>query len=299
VAVNAETLLKRVRKMLDDEPWEDFLTAQYTAGAGSVTVNQPTQWAEGDRMEFDDGGGNIGRVKATPTVNPVTIKVGHNDTTDATSVNGTALLKNPEFEHDEILHAIQRVIDSLWPFVWVKDTENITTAVGVYIYPIVSTTFKELIAATQDITPTAQPTHFQVIRYGKDPGYPVAVLRDLPTTISASKMALWFQSFRTIPTTTIVVTYARTIASAVVGGSYVDLDDGLMADMVMYGACATLLESLEVQRNVDDVAQGDAQLAPGARLRSGSYFRTVFEDLRHKMELQLKHTEPKAAVWER
>jgi hypothetical protein len=299
MAVNAETLLKRVRKVLDDEPWEDVLTAQYTAAAGSVTANQPTQWAEGDRMEFDDGGGNIGRVKATPAGNPVTIKAGHNDTTDATSINGTVILKNPEFEHDEILHSIQRTIDGLWPYVWVKDTENLTAAVGVNIYPIVSTTFKELISVTQDITPAATPTHFQVLRYGKDPGYPVSVLRDLPTTISASKVALWFQSFRTTPTATIVVTYARTIASTVSGGNYVDLDDGLMADMVLYGACATLLEGLEIQRDVDDVAQGDVNLTAGSRLRTSNYYNAKFEDLRYKMELQLKKTEPKAVVWER
>lgn len=299
MAVNAETLLKRVRKMLDDEPWEDYLSAGYTAASGSVSVVQPTQWAEGDRMEVDDGSGNILRVKTTPSGNPISVKGGHNDTVDANASSGATVLRNPSFEHDEIAHSIQRTIDGLWPFVWVKDTLNLTAATGVHIYPVSSATFKELISVTQDITPAANPTQYAVIRYGKDPGYPVSVLRDLPASISATGLALWFQSFRTVPTTTIVVTYARTIASTPAAGNYADLDDGLMADMVMYGACATLLEATEIQRDVDDVSQGDVALTPGSRLRTGAYFRQRFEDLRWKMELQLKKTEPKAAVWER
>lgn len=298
MAISSELLLKRVRKQLDDEPWEDFLSSGYTAASGQVSVNQPTQWFEGDRMEIDDGSGNILRVKATPVSNPISVKAGHNDTTDANAANGAAVLKNPEFEHDEILQAIQRTIDSLWPYAWVKDTASIAPVAGVHIYALPAT-FKELISAVQDVTPAATPTQFKVIRYGVDPGYPVSILRDLPATVSASGLALWFQSFNTVPGNSILVSHARLISATPAAGNFADVDDGLMADMIVHGACAVLLASLEIQRNVDDVAQGDAALAPGSRLRAGAWYQQRFEQLRWEYKLYLDRQEPRAGVWSR
>lgn len=288
------TLIARVRKALQDEPWEDTLSSGYTAASGTASFTQPTQWAEGDRAEFADG--NILRVKATPSANPVSVKGGHNDTTDVNEASAAVALKNPEFEYGAIREAAQIVLDSLWPWAWTVATTNLTAAAGVQLYALPAA-FRELISATQDTTPAAAPTHLQAIAYGSDPGYPVSIRRHLPTGVAASGMALWFQQVRITPTTTILVTYAKQVESTITTGNYVELDDGLMAKMVVAGVCAELLEADEIVRIQDDVDQGDIGVPANARLRDGAYWQAKFERFRHRYNLYLIRQHPFASNW--
>src|SRR5205809_117142 len=87
--VDVSTLVKRCREMLEDEPWEDYISAAVTTSPASGTrettglsLAQYAQWAEGDVGEFNDGSGEQFRVDDTRNPisgNPVVNKRGHND----------------------------------------------------------------------------------------------------------------------------------------------------------------------------------------------------------------------------
>lgn len=298
MSITIETLVTRVRNELEDDPWVDYLSSSYAAASGSVSVAQPTMWAEGDRMEVDDGSGNILRVKTTPSSNPITIKAGFHNTTDANASSGAAVLKNPEFEHDEVLNAIKRVIDGLRPYIYVVRTSTINFAAGVKIYAVPSD-YRKFINLTQDVTPTAAPTKFAVVRYGVDKGYPVAEVRDVPTTVAASGVGLYLPVVVTTPTTTATLTYASDIASAPSSGNFVDITDGPLADLVCMGACERLLRATESHRDMDDVAQGDVGAPAGTRLRTASYYGAEFRQQRRDYELYQRSQEPVAGLWSR
>lgn len=289
------SLIKRVRRELDDEPWESYLTAAYTAGSGQISVADPTQLSEGDVLEFADG--TQLRVQSTPSANPVSVKGGHNDTTDTSQANGAVFVVNPEFAYHEIEEAISTAIAELWPWVWRVATTTITASQGRLYYPLPAD-FRELIAVTQDLTPAGgQP---RVLRYGsRGSGYPVGVARQLPTSVSASGIALVLPAVRTTPSDQIVVTYAALVRDQVTAGNYDDLEDGLLATAVIHGACAELLEIRETERLQDDVEQGDIGVPAGARMRDAVWYRERFSRMRERLALRLTQEYPIASRWER
>ena len=297
MSITAATLVARIRAKLGDEPWEDTLSGAYTAASGTASFTNATQLAEGDRAEVDDGGGNILRIKATPSGNPVSVKGGHNGTTDTNASNGAVILKNPEFEYNQISDAIKRAIDALWPWAWIKRTETITFVTGQHLYPITSTTFLEPIALVQDVTVTAGL--YKALYYGRDGGYPFSVQRDLPATIAANGYALYIPTVRMSPTTTATLSYASLISSTPSAGSYADMSDGLLAEAVVLEACAILLENYDVLRVTEDVEHGDTGINPGQRTRQAAWFRQKADQVRRQYNLYLKRTEPIAAKWVR
>lgn len=295
MALLKATLIKRIRRELDDEPWESTLTAAYTAASGTMTAAAPTQLGEGGVVEFLDG--TQLRVTATPSANPVSVKGGHNDTTDTSQSNGAVFLYNPEYAYHEIEEAVDRTIEDLWPWVWFVDTTSLVAVSGQRIYSL-PTNFREVISATQDLTASAGKFH--VLRYGaRGSGYPMKVERQLPTTIAASGMGLLLPVVRTTPTTAILVTYARAILTTITASAYADLEDGLVAAMMVRGACADLLEDHETERVADDVDQGDIGVNPGSRLRNAAWHRERFERLRERVNLRLLEENPTAAEWSR
>jgi hypothetical protein len=293
VALAQNTLVARIRAELDDEPWEDRLTAAYTAGSGTVTVAQPTQLAEGDILEFPDG--TQLRVTATPSGNPVSVKGGHNDTTDTSQANGTWFLKNPTWSRVEITEAIARAIENLWPWVYLVKTTNITPQDGKRYYALPAD-FRALIAVTQDVTVVAGKP--RVLRYGvRGSGEPISIERQLPSTISSTGKALFVPTARTSYGTDLIVTYAALVTPTVAAGNYTDIDDGLMAACLVDGACWRLLEASDTQRTQDDVEQGDIGVAPGARLRDAAWYKEQYEDKRYRLALQLQEDAPLANTW--
>lgn len=135
-------VITHVRRIVQDEPWEDFLTAGYTATNTSVTVNSPTSWEEGDIMDFyTDPNGSFSyeqmRVKADATANPVSIKFAHNDTTNLSHANGIPMLKNPRYGSDQISRMAAHVITTqLWPDIWVQKEATLTPSVTSAIYDL-------------------------------------------------------------------------------------------------------------------------------------------------------------------
>src|ERR1051326_1200667 len=155
MTASKDTIVQHVRKLVFDEPWEDYLTAAISDGSStSVTVNNPAAWSEGDIMEPRDTTGEELKVRVGGS-NPITVKRSHNDTTGASHSNGATLLKNPRFPYSEITEMIDRIGDELWPRVYNVNTTTLTIQTnGNYTYDLtgVSPTPEFLIRVVQDIT---------------------------------------------------------------------------------------------------------------------------------------------------
>jgi len=295
VAYSQATLIKRIRKEVDDEPWETTASGSITNSATTLAVPDGTQWVAGDRLEWDDGTDEVALVQGVSVNNLTPLKRGHNGTTAVAHATAVPLLKNPEFEYGEIAEAISSTIEGLWPFVWAVSTTDITAVAGKRFYEMPAA-FLAFIAATQDATVTAGK--FVLRRYGaKGSRLPVGVHFQVPAAIAASGKALELPTVYTTPSATITVTYAGLVTDTVGTGSYTDIEAGLMATMMVHGAVAWLLESSEVERVKDDVDQGDVGVGPAARVRDASYFRSRFEQLRRQYNLKLEATAPRAGVW--
>src|SRR5207237_9867280 len=106
--VSATTMLARLRKLLLDETYEDYLTSAVAdANTTSVSVTSGGSWAEGDVLEFRDA--TLEQVKVrVGLVSPLTVKRGHNDTTAAAHANSIVILKNPRISGDTINEALTR-----------------------------------------------------------------------------------------------------------------------------------------------------------------------------------------------
>jgi hypothetical protein len=266
-------VITHVRRIVQDEPWEDFLTAGYTAAQTSVTVNSPTSWEEGDIMDFssDPSGASPPvyeqmRVKADATVNPVSIKFAHNDTTNLNHANGIAMLKNPRYGSDQISRMVIHVINSqLWPDVFVVLNTTLTPSVVTAIY--------DLPADYEDFVTIAQMAagNIEDIRYLNR----VDELLNVPTAISASNKALriWGAWPRLDVNGTLFYRAKVTFTTMTAD----------MEPMIAYGTSIALLRA-EMQEKND---RSDEDDRVGRAYRSLRDLQRAFDDEKQRMRAEL------------
>lgn len=286
MAVSVPTLVKRVRRELQDEPWEDLLSAAVAAaGTATVSVVNPSSWAEGDRMEFDDDTGDVARVKSTANgANPVPIKRGHNGSTAIGHADASTVVKNPAYEYNAIVDAVNDAIAALWPDAWVAvAARNLVPVAGVRWYAATAGTIG-LLSVKQVVSGTTLNT----INYGKRGSrYPVAF--ELRHPSFSDGPAIGFPSF-----------YSSTINVRVVEAAKVDtttVTDGDMAKFVVMDACRRLLEGEDVERGKSDTRQGDVGVAVGSLIRNAAWFHSMAEKARRDTALQCKRDAPLMRPW--
>ncbi len=277
-------LIKRVRKYLEDEPWEDKLTAGYTSGTTftSVTVNAPTKWGEGNIMEVDDNTGSQLKVTATPSANPVAVKSGHNDSADSNHSNGVVLLKNPRFSYDLIYQALTNVCNSdLWPAIYVVNLDEVTPVNGTLLYAA-PTDIEDLVTVSQKTTGT--PTD---VGYFNTRGYPqMRLLFNVDADVSASYRAYritdWFNT-----TNDIQVFYRAKINPDVV-------PDDQRAELVVLLACYQILGAKEVPFGGEDLryTAANASVQSGGLRQDANWFRLRAAEVKAKCIADLRENNP-------
>lgn len=287
MAYSQATLIQRIRNFIDDDSHEDVATN--TPGTGTtLTVADAAQYAVGDVFESITNG-DLARVKSVDSATQLTLRRNYAGTTAAAWALGEVFTVNPEFRRTEILEAISSTIDDLFPWVYAVDTATLTFASGQNYYSVPST-FLGLISLTQDLTVTAG--QYRILDYGaKGSGAPVKIVQGLAAAISATGIGLWVPGVRVTPTTAGNLRYARLVTDTVSSGNYTDLDSRL-GSVVMYGACAWLLEGGEIDRVTDDVSSGDQSVGPAARVRDAGYFQGKYERKRYSYNLWLVRTAP-------
>lgn len=284
------TLIKRVRQLTGDDPWETYITA--ASGTDNVIpVADGTDWEEGDVGEFQDNGEQF-LVRSIAT-NDLTVKRSHKGTLAAIDhPSDTVVFKHPTFSYIDIEDGIKGTINTLWPYAW-KATSNSINVDN-------TTEWYAVNQATIDLIKVAQPPIGGLTGamryYGSKDGYPVTFRTDHPTLGRAIRFP---GGLHTIDND-VVVTARTLITAAVTPPNYDDITDELLAECIAYGTAARLVIAKEVPRvTQEDSRQPDVGVPPQARISAGQILNTMFVTLRHQYADYLRRTAPPMKTWDR
>lgn len=279
--VSITSLIPRVRQLLEDEPFEDYTTGTITAVATSQAVNQGAAWAEGDVLEYQDDG-DLAKVR-TGGSSPLTIKRSHAGATASSHASGVVLFKNPDWRYLQIQEALTRVVDELWPQVWQTDSTTVT--------PTQNGEWYNLVAGLKDVVSVVQltvGTPTRAVFFGQRGGPPFTIQHNLPTSLVGSGIGIRFPRGVDNYTNTVAITYRSKITTA-------DIEDGLMSEAVIYGACWRLLAGKAATLSEDEGVREPI----GNPLQGWGLFKQLYEEKLDQLSLDLADTAPRARRWVR
>jgi hypothetical protein len=123
-----DTLVKRVRRRVNDWPPVESLSASLSAGASTVTVvtDATTRYATNWRVEIDAETMWVTAVAATQ-LTVVRAALGSTATTHAA---GATILNNPRFSWVDIVDCLNDGINNLWPFFYQDVVDETITPDG-------------------------------------------------------------------------------------------------------------------------------------------------------------------------
>lgn len=294
MAVSVSDIIQRVRYELNINEFEAYVTG--TTGTDAVfTVPDGTKFAVGDIVEFQDNGEQT-LVRSIST-NDLTTKRGHNGTGSLTIDHpaDTVVIANPVVAYIQIKNAVSRLIGALWPYVWKKVTlSDITPSTTTQWYDLDTTTM-DLIQVVQMVGSGATARPFFYGARGKT--YPVAMRRDLPTSLVTSGVGLYLPYLRDA-TNAIKATVRKKVTDTVASSEYSDIEAGTMADMIVAGVTARLISMTDVNRTLaQDVAMGDETVRPGARSQLSAFWEQRYMELRNQYHMELMQTAPPMKKW--
>jgi hypothetical protein len=283
-AVDIVVLMQRVRKWLQDEPYEDAHTDALTSSASDniMTVADGTKYKEGNTIEWKnpDALGNFERAKVvSKSGDEITLFRGHDDTVVYAHSANSRFYKDPSWTGDQILRAINDAVASeLWPWAWNKGSVNVTPAVGTVWYDIAAD-FIDPIQIVQLYSNNLRPG-----AYGTRNGIAVQIARNLPTALVPSGNGISFPEGKYHATNVIKVDYRRLVTTATV-------EEGMMADVVVFAVCEALMAARDLKKAEKDNRQ------TMAGVRTAEAFRIKKERKREQLLSYLMITIPPAKVW--
>jgi len=300
MAFSQATLINRVRVRsgTGQEDKHDICTEAMDTTETGLDVADTTIWAVGDVVQFEDDG-ELCLVTALASSTVLTVVRNYLFSVTATAGTGTThsinadIVANPIFSQKAIKEAIDEVIRSLWPWVYIKVTTDLTPSTSTHYYSVAAT-FEDLSSAMQrNLGTEAKPLYYG----GRRSYFPIELLKNLPDNFPDTEdtgRAVYIPRLHNT-TNTIRVSGIRRLTATVTGGNYDDLTDGVEVDCVMNLAVAELLEGSDSGRSTgDDVSMSDQSVAPGRRSAIGE---TVWQRRgmakRHQWERELRLTLPR------
>ena len=279
------TLITRIRRLLDDDPFEDRVTTSNHVVGSTVTVSDGTQWAVGNWGEYDETPYDQFLVRSIAT-HVLTVKNGHHNTTDTAHAIGVAIKKEPAYQGQQVIQHIDSTIQELWPYAWKAATGTVAPTTAIWYNG--AATWMDLISATQLYGGSDQYVGF----YGsRGSGYPIAFSRNIPATLCGSGVGLRFPNGFYDDTNDVNVTARALITTTqTVSGTYDDLADGLLAEVVAMGAAAKAVAAKDIPRVGEDTSVGDATVRPQDRIQTAAWFEAQYRKLLHNYNLYLRST---------
>lgn len=286
--VSTTELVRRVRMRLNDNPYEDKHTDVLTDVSTDtvMTVADGTKYTKGNIIEWEDYPFERALVDSVST-NDVTLHRAHDGTTISSHGANSRFLKGPTWSASLIVEAITRCIQAdLFPWVW-GDTK--TT-----ISPNTTETWYELPADFIDPISIFQTydsnNKFEV--YGRKGGRPFNFQHGVPAAISSTGVAASFPGGVRNTTDLVRVRYRRLVT---ISGATTTVEDGMMADCVVWGAITRMVADQDLTNMVDRTPKSRT----GATIRSASWYRANFENARDITNAHLMQTARPASVYRR
>lgn len=259
-----------VQRLIESEPQTDSLSALVAAAATSMSVNSSTSWKKGEIAEEQTAGEQV-LVTADGVGGTVSIRKGHNGTTDAQIASGVILHKNPRFSWAQIDQAIATRVDGLWPGVWVVSTTTITPSTTADIYNV-PTDYKGFLslghAQTGSVTEIRSPSYVEEIS-------------NVATAILASGMGLRIRGWhRSDQNATLYYKAKATTANM----------PAALERAVAHGAAEELLENEAAKHAGDGSEQGQGKVR--SALTASRFQGARFNDLIRSYEAGLQYAHP-------
>lgn len=297
-AVDTATLVQRVRRWLKERPYTDTLSAGYTAGGTTVSLTRVSSWSDGEMVEIDDNTGSLFEILPTAgaeLTNPVTVRAAALGSPDENHSSGAYVFKDPRFFYIQIQEEIHNVIQSLWPWAWRINQQEITILNNgqTKSYDL-NDDFVDLISASQvqGVTPA-----FRTMFYGAVGSlHSVSIDRNVSADIASSGKAITFDGFPNLDNP-IIVTYRTPFIPDDIDNGLIW--DGLLTKTIVMGACANLLDSENAVRSAQDQTPTRGQPSSQDRVTEANWFKNQFEDHRQRLNAFLMRQQKPAGVWER
>lgn len=285
------TLIKRIRAILNDNPYNDTCTEAMDTTETGLDVTDGTEYQEGNLIEFQDDG-ELCLVRSVSS-NTLTVVRNYQFSVTATAGTGTShsisteILKDPLYRYSQIVLAVADVLLNLWPYVYRKYPLSLTPSTISDWYNA-DTTIKDISSVVQRLSTTNR-----MFFYGERRStYPAELHFDVNTDIVASGVGIWIPYLRDT-TNTITVNGIARITDVVSGGNYTHLNDGVEVTCVIYYAVADLIARTDIIRTTqDDVSMGDATVRPLTRTQLSDYWMRKGLAARRQWERDLLLTYP-------
>src|SRR3990167_7110234 len=252
MALAQATLVTRVRRLLDDDPYEGRITSAYTAASGSVIVDDGTKWAVGDWGEFDETPWDHFLVRSISS-NTLTVKGAHHNTTDTNHTDEIPVKKAPFYAAQQIIRAIEQTIQELWPHAWKSIAGSVTPSTTTVWYDGALTWLGLISVNQRHGTSDREIGLFGAAGTGRS----VILQRNLPTGLVASTVGLRFPGGFFHSSNTVNVAARGSITTTLSSNNFSDVDDGLLAEALVYGAAAKLVGAKGIQRVGEDTTHGE------------------------------------------
>lgn len=309
------TLVQRVRDILGDDPWTTVFTGNINASVTTVAVPDGTKWDEGDVLEFQDNGEQS--FVRSVSVNNLTVIRGVNGSTAAAhdgSVTAIQITKlsgpsGAAFSYKKITDDIGLAITGLYPYLWKKSTTTVTPAPTTTVWYNLNSAYLEPIQVSQLQSTTPETVMF----YGKGGGVmtagwpsfrsisplPFYIEKNLPTSLCASGVGIYFPRGLYHEVNNIQVDYlAKITTTETVAGTYDDINEGILAEVVAYGAAKRLVQKAEIPNvTQSDNTMGDASVGTGVRRIAARDLELTYTQLRNQYREELMATIPPAGKW--
>ena len=259
------TLVSRVRRLLNEDPWHDICTEVMDNSETGLDIADTTKWSVGDYVEFQDNGEQC-LVTALPSATTLTVVRGVNGTTAATHAINGDIVKTPTFQYIQVTQAITSVVYDLWPHVYKKVAATLTPSTTSGGYYSVAAEMVDLSSVVQMSTSDIEFPQF----YGERRSlYPIELVQGLPsgfpgvaTTGKAVHIPYLYNGTKTI----LVNGIGKLTDTETAPGTYDDFSAGVESDTVAYFTVEELVASSDVSRSTGtDTTMNDQSVTPGRR----------------------------------
>ncbi len=300
MAYSQDRLIRRVRGVLEDNPFVDLCVEAMDTTEAGLDVADGTKYAVGDLVEFqDDGEIFLVTSISSNTLTGVRNYNPQDGTTQGTgtshSINAT-ICKNPVFQRRAVVEAIDTSIMDLWPFVYkpVTLTLTVTSTSGPW-YELDdtgsgdATEIIDLSSVYQSITDSNGVVHYK--EYG--------TRHDRHTIAMAENTGAGSGKYLYIPflwgrLSNVRVNGIGKITPTLATTNYADLTAGIGVETVLAYAVARCVAETGIYRvTQEDISMSDENV-PGMRRETvADYWERKARIKRDLWRIQLERTYPR------
>lgn len=301
MAYSKDRLIRRVRGVLEDNPFVDVCTEAMDTTENGLDVADTTKYDVGDLVEFQDDG-EVCLVTALASATTLTVVRNYNPQDGSTQGTGTShsinatIAKNPVFQRRAVEEAIEAAIYDLWPFVYkpVTVTLTVTSTSGPW-YELDdtgsgdATEIVDLSSVVQAVTDSNGVTHYK--EYGlRHDAHRVAMVENLGA--GSGKFLHIPQHWGRL--TNIRVNGIGKITPTLATTNYADLSAGIGVECVEAYAIARLVAETGIYRvTQEDIAMSDENVRPMIREQVAEYWERKARIKRDLWRIQLERTYPR------